>query len=267
MILFPNAKINIGLAVTEKRRDGYHNIESVFVPVPICDTLEIIPSKEFQFKTFGLTIEGKAEHNLCIKAYKLLKNDFDLPPVEIVLFKNIPMGAGLGGGSSDAAYTLIALNKIFDLKLTDSQLVTYASKTGSDCSFFIYNTPCFAEQKGEKMTPVSVNLTNYYIKLIKTSVHISTADAYKNIFPHKTTISFKKIVEEKPMEEWKNYLYNDFETQAFSNYPILKSIKEKLYNEGALYASMTGSGSAIYGIFDSIPAIDKSIDFCQIAKL
>lgn len=267
MILFPNAKINLGLAVIEKRPDGYHNIESVFVPIPLCDSLEIIPSKEFQFQTFGLTIEGKAEHNLCVKTYNLLKNDFNLPPVKIVLHKNIPMGAGLGGGSSDAAYSLMGLNNLFKLNLTNTQLINYAVAIGSDCAFFILNTPCFAEKKGEKLTPVNISFSNLYIKVIKTPAYISTAKAYQCVQPHTPTFSFKQIVENKTIREWKNFLYNDFEKQAFIDYPVLEKKKEALYNEGALFASMTGSGSAIFGIFESQPAYDKNENFCRISKL
>lgn len=266
MILFPNAKINLGLAVIEKRPDGYHNIESVFVPIPIRDILEILPADKFQFNSFGFTIDCDLEHNLCYKAYNMLKSDFNLPAVQMVLHKNIPMGAGLGGGSSDAAYTLMGLNNFFNLNLTNTQLISYASKIGSDCAFFILNSPCFAEQKGEKLTPINIRLNDLYIKIIKTPVHISTAKAYQTILPHKPSLSFKEIVENNPIHEWKNYLYNDFEKQAFIDFPELEKIKEKLYSEGALLASMTGSGSAIYGIFDSPPTPDKSVDFCRIAK-
>lgn len=267
MILFPNAKINLGLAITEKRQDGYHNIESVFYPIPLYDTLEIIKSDEFKFKLYGLTIEGDLEHNLCYKAYQLLKKDFNIPAVQLILHKNIPMGAGLGGGSSDAAFTIMGLNKIFNLNLTNTILMSYASNIGSDCSFFIQNTPCFAELKGENLTPIEINLSNYYLKLIKPSIHISTAKAYQNIKPQKTTISFKQIIEEKTVEEWKNYLYNDFEKQAFIDFPILKAIKQQMYDEGALFAGMTGSGSAIFGIYQQIPSEDKTNDFCLVTKL
>lgn len=267
MILFPNAKINLGLAVTEKRFDGYHNIESVFIPLPLCDTLEIIASSDFQFKSFGLSIEGNPEQNLCVKAFQLLKNEFNIPLVKIYLYKNIPIGAGLGGGSSDAAFTLIGLNKIFCLGLTNKQLTYYATLLGSDCAFFIKNKPAFAMQRGNLLEPVSINLNEYYIKVIKPTVHIPTANAYKKIDPQKSVFSFKHIVEEKNVKDWKNYLYNDFEKQAFFDFPILQNIKDELYNEGALFAGMTGSGSAIFGIYDSQPNYFNSKYFCWIGKL
>ncbi|MGQ9846772.1 MAG: 4-(cytidine 5'-diphospho)-2-C-methyl-D-erythritol kinase [Bacteroidales bacterium] len=267
MILFPNAKINLGLAVTEKRSDGYHNIESIVVPIPLCDTLEILPSKDFQFVNYGLTIDGNWEDNLCVKAYQLFKYEFNLPPVRILLYKNIPMKAGLGGGSSDAVFTLIGLNKMFHLNLTDKQLTDYASTLGSDCPFFIQNTPCFATGRGEILEPIPLNLSGYYIKIIKPQVHISTAKAYQYIQPHKNTVSFKQIIIEKNISEWNNYLFNDFENQAFIQYPILSKYKEDLYNEGALFAGMTGSGSAIFGIYNSMPSKKQSNVFCWISKL
>lgn len=267
MILFPNAKINIGLAVTEKRPDGYHNIESIFVPIPLCDTLEILPSKDFQFLNYGLTIDGNWKQNICVKAYQLFKSEFDIPPVQILLHKNIPMEAGLGGGSSDAAFTLIGLNKIFRLNLTNIQLHNYASMLGSDCAFFIQNIPCFAVGKGEILEPVSLNLSGYYIKIVKPQVHISTAKAYQHIQPQKNIVSFKQIILEKNLQDWKNYLFNNFENQAFIEHPMLSKIKEEMYNEGALFAAMTGSGSAIFGIYNSMPTIINKNVFCWISKL
>lgn len=267
MILFPNAKINIGLAVTEKRLDGYHNIESIFVPVPLCDTLEILPSKDFQFLNYGLTIDGNWEQNICVKAYQLFKSKFDISPVRILLHKNIPMQAGLGGGSSDAAFTLIGLNKIFNINLTNEQLTYYASMLGSDCAFFTQNTPCFATGKGEILEPVSLNLSGYFIKIVKPQVHISTVKAYQHIQPQKNIVSFKQIILKKNLQDWKNHLFNDFENHAFIEYPILSKIKKEMYNEGALFAGMTGSGSAIFGIYNSMPtSINKNV-FCWISKL
>lgn len=249
MIFFANAKINIGLAVTEKRFDGFHNIESVFFPINLYDIIEIIPSNNFKLFTYGLEIDTDVEQNLCYKAYKLLKRSFDIPPVHIYLYKNIPTGAGMGGGSSDATFTLIALNKIFNLNLTNEKLSVYAEQIGSDCKFFLYNIPCFVSGKGNILTKANISLNNYYIAIFKPNIHISTSEAYKNIYPHKPEVSFKKVVETMPVETWKNYLYNDFEKQAFTKYPILLEYKNFMYKKGALYASMTGSGSAIFGIF------------------
>lgn len=268
MILFPNAKINIGLAVTEKRPDGYHNIESIFVPVPLCDTLEIIPAKKFQFESYGLTIDVSIEENICVKAYQLFKSEFNIPPVRILLYKNIPMGAGLGGGSSDAAFTLLGLNKIFHLNLSNKQLIEYSSILGSDCAFFIQNTPCFATGKGEILESISLNLSGYFIKIIKPQVYISTVKAYQFIQPEKVSTSFKEIINEKNIQEWKHYFFNNFENHAFIEYPILSKIKEYMYNEGALFAAMTGSGSAIFGIYNFLPnCINNNDVFCWISKL
>lgn len=267
MILFPNAKINLGLAVIEKRPDGFHNIESIFVPIPLSDTLEILPSKYFHLETYGLTIDGILEQNICVKAYQLFKTKFNIPPVRIILHKNIPMGAGLGGGSSDAAFTLIGLNKLFNINLTNKQLTHYATLLGSDCPFFIQNTPCFATNKGEVLEPISLNLKNYYIKIIKPPIHISTVNAYKYIQPKKNVVSFTQIIKEKNIQEWKKYLFNDFENQAFTEYPILSKIKKNMYDEGALFAAMSGSGSAIFGIYKSKPSIIQDETFCWISKL
>lgn len=267
MILFPNAKINLGLAVTEKRPDGFHNIESVFIPISLSDVLEIIPSNEFKLKTYGFDIDGEEEQNLCYKAYQLLKSKFNIPPVHILLYKNIPMGAGMGGGSSDATFTLIALNKIFHLNLDNVKLSGYAEQLGSDCVFFIHNSPCFAIQKGNIMNPINISLKDYYISILKSEVHISTVEAYRNINPHHPAFSFRKIVEEMPVETWKNYLYNDFEKQAFDRFPVLQDYKNMMYQKGALYAGMTGSGSAIYGIFKEKPEFKIEDAFVWIGKL
>ncbi len=267
MIFFPNAKINLGLAVTEKRPDGFHNIESVFFPVSLCDVLEIIPSNDLKLFTYGLDIDGEEDQNLCYKAYQLLKSSFDIPPVHIHLYKNIPMGAGMGGGSSDATFTLIALNKIFNLNQTHEKLSVFAEQLGSDCAFFIQNTPSFATEKGNILTNVNISLNDYYITIFKSNVHISTAEAYRNIHPRKPDVSFRKIVEEMPVETWKNHLYNDFEKQAFAKYPILLEHKNLMYQKGALYAGMTGSGSAIFGIFKEKPDFQIGNAFVWTGKL
>ncbi len=247
MICFPNCKINLGLSVTQKRQDGYHNIESIFYPVKLYDSLEIIISKnKTNIQTSGIKISG--DSNLCITAYNLLKNDFDLPPVQIHLHKQIPVGAGLGGGSSDATFTIKLLNKLFSLDFSDEQMKTYANKLGSDCAFFIYNKPAFVYSKGDIFKPAEIDITKYYILIVKPNIHINTAESYSEIITGKQQQSINEIIK-KSIHKWKTELYNDFEYNIFKKYPELKIIKEKLYENGAVYASMSGTGSAIYGIF------------------
>lgn len=259
MIAFPNCKINLGLSVIEKRPDDYHNIETIFLPVALTDVLEIIPSKDStKMDVTGNTTLANSADNLCLKSYNLLKARFDLPNVHIHLHKNIPTGAGLGGGSSDAAYTLILCNTIFQLKLSYDQLLYYAAQLGSDCAFFIYNKPAFATQKGEILTPINLNLSKYYITIIKPQISVSTAEAYAMISPQKPLKSINSIVSQ-PVETWKNELFNDFEIPVFKKHPIIKEIKEKLYHLGADYAAMSGSGAAVYGIFKE--EIDLSSHF------
>lgn len=248
MLYFPNAKINIGLNILSKRKDGYHNIESVFYPIPLKDLLEIIPAKSFAFNYGGVdNIEGD---NLCVKAYQLLEKDYELPPVSIYLQKIIPIGAGLGGGSADASFMLKALNSFFDLKIPKEKLKKYALQLGSDCPFFIDNTPKYVIGRGELMQEVKVNLKDYYLVLINTNIHISTQQAYVTISlkenPKQTLI---EIIKEYPIEEWKNHIKNDFEVSIFTLHPQLAEIKKELYNLGAVYASMTGTGSTLYGLF------------------
>lgn len=266
MITFPNAKINLGLNIVGKRPDGYHNLETVFYPVPIEDALEICPqsdqSGQCQFKQFGAKIEGKEEDNLVWKAYRLLKKDFDLPPINIFLYKHIPSGAGLGGGSSDAAYMLKLLNRQFNLQITNEQLETYASRLGADCAFFIKNRPTFAEGIGEIFSDITLSLKNYQIYIVKPDVFVSTRDAFANIVVRQPAISLKQIVG-MPIEQWKTYMYNDFEESIFPHFPIIREIKEEMYRQGAIYAAMSGSGSSVYGIFaanSSLPDLTYNKD-------
>lgn len=251
MIVFPNAKINIGLHITSKRPDGFHNIETVFYPVPLNDVLEIIPndSPNLEFSNFGIEIPGNTENNLCIKAYQALRADFDLPYVKIILQKNIPMGAGMGGGSSDCAFTLIVLNKIFNLGLSDIQLEQYASKLGSDCAFFIRNKPALGSEKGNVLKNIAVNLQGLYLVIVKPNVHIGTAEAYAGVTPQIPELSLKEITS-LPVNQWKELIKNDFEDSIFPKHAKIKDIKDNLYKNGALYASMTGSGAAVFGIFE-----------------
>jgi 4-diphosphocytidyl-2-C-methyl-D-erythritol kinase len=254
MIAFPNAKLNIGLNITERRPDGFHNLESVFYPVQWCDALEILPSEETAFSSSGIPIPGSAESNLCLKAYHLLKADFELPPVKLHLHKNIPIGAGLGGGSSDAAFALKLLNELFTLNISVEKLEDYARKLGSDCAFFIRNKPVFAYEKGDIFEPVELDLSNYFCLIVYPNLHITTAEAYSKIKPHKPETNLKKAIA-NGIENWPKTITNDFETALFPTYSVLLKLKEQLYEAGAVYASMTGSGSAVFGIFkEEIPA-------------
>jgi len=252
MIAFPNAKINIGLNVVSKRPDGYHNLESVFLPVELSDILEIVPSSNLEFTSSGLEMDGDPEHNLVLKAYRLLEKDFDIPSVKMHLHKMIPTGAGLGGGSSDAAFMLKMLNKQFHLKLNNGILQNYATQLGADCPFFIDNKPAFASGIGDQLEPIENDLSAYKIVIVKPDISISTIEAYRNIIPQKSVFNLKKIVG-LPVESWKDTVKNDFEKNIFPRYPEIKKIKEKLYELGAVYASMSGSGSAVYGIFRHLP--------------
>jgi 4-diphosphocytidyl-2-C-methyl-D-erythritol kinase len=250
MVVFPHCKINLGLHVISKREDGYHNIETCFYPVPWTDILEIIPAKEFSFTSSGSVIPGKEEDNLCIKAYHLLKKQFGLAPVKIHLHKVLPTGAGLGGGSSDAAFTLRLLNSVFDLKLNSNRLREYSSQLGSDCAFFVEDKPMLGIGRGEQLVEFPLSLKGYYLVLIKPDIHVSTADAYAGVKPHAPIQNLSAILE-RPVIEWKDLLINDFEKSVFDKYPAIELIKDELYERGALYASMSGSGSSVFGIFKS----------------
>ncbi|MBS1669824.1 MAG: 4-(cytidine 5'-diphospho)-2-C-methyl-D-erythritol kinase [Bacteroidetes bacterium] len=253
MVLFPNGKINLGLHITGKRPDGYHNLETVFYPLPIRDIVEIIPSDHFEFQASGLSINVDPDDNLCTKAYQLLKKDFpQLPDIKIWLHKNIPMGAGLGGGSADASFLLKLLNDKFILNLSTNQLIQYASQLGSDCPFFIHNSPCYATGRGEILEPIQLDLSAYSFVLVYPGIHIGTAWAFSQIKSSPPTISIKEIIQ-NPVSNWKETLKNDFEPPVLNHYPALKDIKENLYQSGAVYASLTGSGSAFYGIFPFKP--------------
>jgi 4-diphosphocytidyl-2-C-methyl-D-erythritol kinase len=251
MLAFPHAKINLGLSIIDKRADGFHNIRSVFYPVAINDALEILPADKFSFEVFGNVIEGN--ENTCVKAYQLLKKDFDLSPVKIILYKNIPMGAGLAGGSSDGAFALSILNEKLKLNLSDLQLKNYASQIGSDCPFFIHRQPMLISGRGEVMEEIPVDLSSYKIVIIYPGIIVNTAWAYK-IWDERKSHSHPgyeiKNSIQQPVNEWKESLKNDFEELVFEKYPSIRKIKEQLYNAGAVYSSMSGSGSAVYGIFE-----------------
>lgn len=259
MITFPNAKINIGLNVVEKRPDGYHNLETIFYPVKLSDALEIVKASKTEFSASGIPIGGDYENNLVMKAYRLLQADFDLSPVKIHLHKIIPFGAGLGGGSADAAFTLKLLNQLFSLGLDRATLESYATKLGADCPFFIQNKPAFAHGIGDKLEELKIDLSDYEIAIVKPGFSVSTPEAYKNIQPKKSGFDLRTIAS-LPVENWKQLIQNDFEVSVFPLYPEIAEIKQKLYEAGAVYASMSGSGSAVFGIFRHLPAdLDRFI--------
>ncbi len=251
MIAFPPCKINLGLNVLRKRNDGYHDIETCFYPILWTDILEVIPSDKFEFTVSGNVIPG--DDNLCIKAYQLLKP----PPAKIHLHKIIPTGAGLGGGSSDAAWTLRLLNDVFLLGLSKDQLKSVASQIGSDCAFFIEDGPMIGSGRGEILSPANISMKGKFIVIVKPEIHVSTAEAYAGIVPKESKLDLTKI----------NSLKNDFEESVFKKHPLIQSIKQQLYNAGAEYASMSGSGSAVYGIFNSPPDITSISTMGTIKQL
>jgi 4-diphosphocytidyl-2-C-methyl-D-erythritol kinase len=250
VLAFPSCKINIGLRIIEKRADGFHNLQSCFYPVAWGDILEVIPSHEFRFSSSGLSIPGSSQRNLCVRAYELLKADFELPPVQLHLHKVVPIGAGLGGGSADAAFTLKLVNEQFGLALDNKSLEDYARQLGSDCAFFIQNRPLYCLEKGDVFSPIQVDLTGYYILLVYPNLAISTAEAYAGVHPRVPDVSlFEQL--QMPIDAWRESIQNDFEDSLFPKYPILPQIKQQLYDAGAIYASMSGSGSTVYGIFNA----------------
>lgn len=267
MIVFPNAKINIGLFVTGKRPDGFHNLETVFYPVGLSDILEIGPGESgsalCHFVNTGIEIGGDPEKNLIVKAWHLLAEDYPLSPVNIHLHKLIPFGAGLGGGSADAAFTLKALNEYFDLHISDGELSRKAACLGSDCAFFIHNKPAFASGKGEILEPLELSLQGYRLVLVKPAFGVSTPEAYAGICPQPASYDLHQL-NVLPPEEWKEFVGNDFEKNLFRKYPRLAAIKQELYEAGAFYASMTGSGSAIYGLFRQTEEIRVSMPDCFV---
>ncbi len=248
MINYPISKINLGLNITEKRQDGFHNLETIFYPVQLQDALEVIEADSFSFTSSGIQIDGDPTSNLVVKAYQLLKNDYKLPEVKIHLHKNIPAGAGLGGGSSDAVEMLKILNQLFDLKISPEKLFAYALSLGSDCPFFLNPTPVMAKGRGELFTEIDVDLSAFYLIMVKPPVHISTPEAFKNITPHKSRLSLRGLIK-FPVNKWKGNIVNHFENFVFEKYPEVKQLKELLYNEGAVFALMSGSGSSVYGLF------------------
>ncbi len=263
MVIFPHCKINIGLRVVRKRTDGYHDLQTVFYPLPIRDVLEVTDSVNNAGSSLtisGFSIQGELTNNLCLKAYYLLKKDFSqLPSIHINLYKNIPMGAGLGGGSSDGAFTLRLLNNRFQLKLSDKELLRYSLELGSDCPFFITDNPAYAEGRGELMENIPLDLSGYSFLLISPGIHISTAEAFSQIKPTEPVDELRSLVT-NPIQTWKNTIFNDFEQSVFNKHPEIEKIKTVLYEQGAVYASMTGTGSSVYGIFEKDHLPEKLFD-------
>ncbi|QKG57387.1 4-(cytidine 5'-diphospho)-2-C-methyl-D-erythritol kinase [Hymenobacter sp. BRD128] len=256
MLAFPNAKLNLGLYVTAKRPDGYHALETVFLPLPWTDVLEVLPAPKGQ-PASGLTLSGRpipgeVASNLCLKAYGLLKADMpDLPAVQMQLHKIVPIGAGLGGGSADAAFALRAIGDVFNLHMTTERLEGYARRLGADCAFFIQNTPRLALEKGDVFEPIDLNLTGTSCVVVYPGLHISTAQAFAGIVPRVPLNSLRAALAE-PMAHWRNIIFNDFEQSLAPTYPVLAEIKQQLYEAGATYASLSGSGSAVYGLFPGL---------------
>ena len=251
MICFPNAKINLGLNIVSKRDDGYHNLETIFYPIPLQDALEAVPSSHTtgSFTQTGIPVDGDPANNLVMKAYRLFKEKYSIPEMDIYLRKQIPFGAGLGGGSADAAFMLKLLSKETNLNISDEELEAMASQLGADCPFFIRNKPAFATGIGNIFEPIELDLSAYQFVLIKPDVHVSTKEAYAMVKPTIPEMSLKEIVR-MPVEEWKNRMQNDFEFSVFPKYPEIEQIKNELYECGAIYASMSGSGSSVFGLFD-----------------
>lgn len=255
MIVFPNSKLNLGLYIIRKTDKGYHDLETIFYPIALNDALEVIEHKHYSkqhtlpFTSSGLPIKGKPASNLCVQAYRILKKDFpDLPAVQIHLHKVIPSGAGLGGGSADAAFTLKAINDLFELGLDMEQLLHYAGELGSDCPFFIINKPCFAEGRGEKLQEIELDMSAYKFLIVNPGIHIDTGRAFMNVFPAQPDTDLKEIIKQ-PVERWKDNMANDFEKPVFAQHREIVDIKDYLYLNGAIYASMSGSGSSVFGIF------------------
>ncbi|MES2565425.1 MAG: 4-(cytidine 5'-diphospho)-2-C-methyl-D-erythritol kinase [Bacteroidota bacterium] len=279
MICFPNAKINLGLHVTEKREDGFHNIETVFYPVGWNDALEVVEAKKqvlvtsschterslsgvekFNLHLSGLPVSGNVSDNLLYKAYELIQQSKTLPPLEVYLHKVLPMGAGLGGGSADAAFFINLLNEQFELKFSETERMNIARQLGSDCAFFIKNTPVIAVQKGDVFSDLDLDLSHLYIAIVYPNVHSNTKEAYSLVKPQKPRRSLSEIIQ-APISTWKNELVNDFEKSIFSLYPVVEKTKNELYDLGAVYASMSGSGSAVFGLFEDEPQIGTLSSF------
>ena len=260
MITFPVAKINLGLNVVEKRADGYHNLQTVFYPVPIMDALEIVPMSDgfpsdvdCDLKVTNITIEGDEQRNLVVRAYQLLKADYpELPRVHAHLWKGIPTQAGMGGGSSDCGYMIRLLNETFDMGLSSEQMQQYAARLGADCAFFIESRACYAEGIGERLQPIDLDLSGWHIGVVRPDIPVPTKEAFSRIHPHYPALNCRDVVRQ-PVETWRDRVTNDFEESVFVLHPEIGAVKEQLYKMGATYAAMSGSGSALFGLFKDEP--------------
>ncbi|MDR0961502.1 MAG: 4-(cytidine 5'-diphospho)-2-C-methyl-D-erythritol kinase [Mediterranea sp.] len=267
MIVFPNAKLNLGLHIVGKRPDGYHDLQTVFYPVPPEDALEVVPRQPDDTTTdepcrlhlSGIEVNGATSDNLVVKAYRLLAADYPLPPVEVYLHKQIPTGAGLGGGSADATFMLKLLNSRFDLQLDTQTLEAYAARLGADCPFFVNNRPVYAEGTGDRFTPIDLSLHGKQLVVVHPGIFISTREAFSHLRPHKPEIDIREVIT-RPLTEWKELLTNDFEAALFPYHPTLARLKDELYAKGALYAAMSGSGSALFGLFPGLTRIDTDFE-------
>lgn len=277
MITHPICKINLGLNVVERRPDGYHNLETVFYPVPICDALEVFEmdrqfpsSVDCDLKVTNIAIGGDEQRNLVVRAYQLLKHDFPtLPRIHAHLYKGIPTQAGMGGGSSDCGFMITLLNRMFRLELSDEQMIDYAARLGADCAFFILNRPCYAEGIGEKLEPIALDLSGWYLAVVRPDIPVSTKEAFSLITPQHPAENCRDIVMQ-PVETWRDRLTNDFERSVFALHPEIAAIKEKLYDLGAVYAAMSGSGSSLFGLFRqpvSLDMFDGEGTFKTLTKL
>lgn len=249
MVLFPHAKINLGLQVIEKRQDGFHNIVSCFYPIGWCDVLEIIEKPELSFRATGLNIPGNSTDNLCLKAYHLMRERFDIPPVYIHLHKVIPIGSGLGGGSANAAFLLKGLNQLFDLSLSNHQLKALAAALGSDCAFFIEGKPMLATGKGELLEEIEISVPGKYLVVVTPPLQVNTGEAYSMLTPREPVVDLREALNSKS-GQWTALIANDFEGPVFEKYPEIGHVKETLIARGAVYASLSGSGSSVYGFFE-----------------
>lgn len=253
MYALPNAKINIGLYVVGRRPDGYHDLQTVFYPIPLTDSLEIKEARRlrepYEFIMSGLKVPDDGHDNLVVRVFMALREEFRLPPTSIFLSKHIPVGAGLGGGSSDAAAMMQLLNDYYHLDLSDIEMEKRLALFGADCPFFVRNKPVYAEGVGNVFSPVSVSLKGMYIALVKPTIHISTAEAYAGVTPRQPAVSLTDALENTPVQLWRNVVTNDFESSIFARYPQIAAIKQTLYDMGALFSAMSGSGSAVYGLF------------------
>ncbi len=268
MVVFPHCKINLGLRILDKRADGFHNIETIFYPIHWYDVVEIIPSNSaVNFTSSGIVIDGNSSSNLCLKAYDLLKKDFpSLPGCNIHLHKNIPIGAGLGGGSSDGSAVLSLLNEMFHLNISVAKLEAYASQLGSDCPFFLHKKPMLARGRGELLSPITVDLSTYAIVVINPQIHINTGWAFSQLQPANTNDSSLTEIINSPISTWQHLLKNDFEPAIFKAHPAIEALKQQLIDEGALYAAMSGSGSSVFGIFEKKIELSKKLPISYVLQ-